>query len=174
MVTQGVTQRVTQGVTRRETRRETPEEDTGSTRRHGEHSLYRYWNHNLYCYSLYHYWNHSSRGNSSTCCPPPPTITHTHAHAHAYTHTHLDACVHLHEVEAFLLPQELDGAHTNVANGLGGSCGSLAHLFTHLGGWGRAGKKPGEQACATLSHYVPHILVIMNHPPHSHCSHHES
>lgn len=49
--------------------------------------------------------------------------------AHA---THLNTGVHLHEVEALLLPQELDGAGTHVADGLAGSHGGITHGLAHL------------------------------------------
>ena len=46
---------------------------------------------------------------------------------------HLDAGVHLHEVEPGRLPQELDGANTDVADRLGGRDGGVAHGLAHLG-----------------------------------------
>ena len=44
----------------------------------------------------------------------------------------LDSGVHLHEIEAALLPQKLDGAHASVAYALGRIHGCLAHGCTHL------------------------------------------
>lgn len=40
--------------------------------------------------------------------------------------------VHFHEVEALLLPQELDGAHTHIPDGLGSIHCGLPHCFPDL------------------------------------------
>eukprot|EP00955_Chlamydomonas_euryale_P000866 10175-Chlamydomonas_euryale.AAC.3 len=56
------------------------------------------------------------------CCGAPP---------------HLDAGVHLHEVEALLLPQELDCASALVVDGLGGRDGGVAHCLADLQSKGR-------------------------------------
>mmetsp|Transcript_17481 Transcript_17481/g.52412 ORF Transcript_17481/g.52412 Transcript_17481/m.52412 type:complete len:444 (+) Transcript_17481:350-1681(+) len=52
---------------------------------------------------------------------------------------YLDTGVHLHEVEALFLPQELDGAHAPVPNGNGCVHCRIAHRLPHLGGEGGRG-----------------------------------
>ena len=45
---------------------------------------------------------------------------------------HLNAGVHLHEVEALLLPQKLYRANAHVVNGLGSFYGSFSHSLAGL------------------------------------------
>jgi hypothetical protein len=78
-------------------------------------------------------------GHPDTAAPTEPTKP-----------THLDARVHLHEVEALLLPQELDGADAHVADGARGVDGGLAHLLADLGGQRRRGRLLHQLLVAAL------------------------
>lgn len=50
---------------------------------------------------------------------------------------HLDARVHLHEVKAALLPQELNRSDTHITDRLGGGNCGVTHLLAHF--WGERG-----------------------------------
>mmetsp|Transcript_32913 Transcript_32913/g.72695 ORF Transcript_32913/g.72695 Transcript_32913/m.72695 type:complete len:291 (-) Transcript_32913:657-1529(-) len=80
---------------------------------------------------------------------------------------HLDTGVHLHEVEALLLPQELNGAHTHIADSLGGVDGSITHGLAHLRCQGGAGRLLQELLVAPLDRAVAltqvhHVAVLVS------------
>lgn len=62
---------------------------------------------------------------------------------------HLDSGVHLHEVEALLFPEELNGANTHIPNGLGCIHGCLTHCLPHLQNMCQDGEQSYYTVCQT-------------------------